>query len=35
MTVSSQVFDLDAGVVYVAAGQPCSSEYRAVGLPDA
>ncbi len=35
MTVSSQVFDLDAGVVHVAAGQPCTSEYREVGLPDA
>ena len=32
-TVSSQVFDLKNNRVHIAAGQPCESEYRSVGLP--
>lgn len=32
-TISSQIFDPKNGVMYVAAGRPCESEYRAVTLP--
>lgn len=33
MTIASVLFDLKADTMYVAAGQPCQSSYRAVGLP--
>jgi len=33
MTVSSQIFDLANKRVHIAAGQPCESDYRSVGLP--
>jgi len=33
MTVSSQIFDQANKRVHIAAGQPCESDYRSVGLP--
>jgi isopenicillin-N N-acyltransferase like protein len=33
MTISSQIFDPSNGVVHIAAGQPCQSEYVTVTLP--
>ena len=35
MTIASLVFDLQHGVMHVAAGQPTDSEYQPVRLPDA
>jgi isopenicillin-N N-acyltransferase-like protein len=35
MTIASVQFDLQRETMYVAAGQPCQSSYRAVGLPHA
>ncbi|MCX7142757.1 MAG: C45 family autoproteolytic acyltransferase/hydrolase [Proteobacteria bacterium] len=35
MTIASVQFDLQRETMYVAAGQPCESTYRAVGLPQA
>jgi isopenicillin-N N-acyltransferase like protein len=35
MTISSQIFDPQNGVVHIAAGQPCQSEYVTVTLPGA
>jgi len=34
MTISSQIFDPVNGVVHIAAGQPCCSEYMTVTLPE-
>lgn len=33
VTISSQIFDPKTGVVHIAAGQPCESEYVTVTLP--
>jgi len=35
MTIASVLFDLQRSTMHVAAGQPCQSSYRAVGLPRA
>jgi isopenicillin-N N-acyltransferase-like protein len=35
MTIASVQFDLQRETMYVAAGQPCQSTYRAIGLPQA
>jgi isopenicillin-N N-acyltransferase-like protein len=35
MTIASVQFDLQRETMYVAAGQPCQSSYRAIGLPRA